>query len=256
MFPPDAHKEHPVPERLVKQHRHYWEDAEHLLQVAREYETRAGAAEDDGRGRYYDYWKFRLARMSFIARMMAIEALLNNALEVYGIDEKYGRLPAMAGDFLRRDKFPKIVRKRRGHPFQTPLKWKLYFAPYLCREDSQPQRDRFFRFDGGVYAQFTELIVVRNEFLHARFLANTNAPSPDTPASSAQPKALEEMVFDRHQDRLGEMLGGAAGPICFHLAAAEICRRIISDTIRQLDEFLDGRIFAPRFWEAPEIVTR
>lgn len=43
-----------MPERLVKQHRHYWEDAEHLLQMAREYEAKVGEGKSDRQDRYYD----------------------------------------------------------------------------------------------------------------------------------------------------------------------------------------------------------
>lgn len=245
-----------MPERLVKQHRHYWEDAEHLLQMAREYEAKVGEGGSDRHGRYYDYWKFRLARMSFIARMLAIEALLNNALEVYGREEKYVDLPTMARSFPHREKFPKIPRKRRGHPLPTPLKWKLYFTPYLCRADSVPERDRFFEYAGGIFAQFTELIAIRNEFVHARLLTDTTGPLTEALPATAQPRPLQEMVFDRLAGRLNGILGDTAGPLCFQLSDAEICRRIMFDTIRKLDEFLEGRILDPRFWDAEEIVHR
>lgn len=245
-----------MPERLVKQHRHYWEDAEHLLQLAKDYEARVDPAESDRHNRYYDYWKFRMARMSFIARMLALEALLNNALEAYGIDDKYEGLSAMARSFPRKEKFSKISRKRHGHPFQVPLKWKLYLTPYICREDSKPERDIFFQYDGGIYEKCKQLITVRNEFVHARLLADKEERPVDVYLRSGHPKALQDMVFDHNQERISEMLGGVAGPICFHLTDADICRQIIFDTIRQLDEFLNGRILAPRFWEAEEIVGR
>jgi hypothetical protein len=245
-----------MPDRLVKQHRHYWEDAEHLLQLAKEYEAKVDPRENDRHNRYYDYWKFRLARMSFIVRMLAVEAMLNNALEVYGLDDKYEGLSAMARSFSRREKFPKISRKRHGHPFQVPLKWKLYLTPYLCRADSTPARDQFFQYDNGIYTKFKELIAVRNEFVHVRLLADTTERAADVYLRSGHAKPLQDMVFDHNQARMSEMLGGAIGPICFRLADAETCRDIIFDTIKQVDEFLGGRILSPRFWDASEVVGK
>lgn len=192
--------------------------------------------------------------MSFIARMMAMEALLNNALEVYGLEAKYAALPVMAGNFPNREKYPRIAKKRRGHPFQAPLKWKLYFTPYLCRADSVPERDRFFRYDGGIYAQFTELIAIRNEFVHARLLTDTAGSLTEASPPPAQPRPLQEMVFDRRTSRLNKIIGDFSGPLCFRLSDAEICRRIMFDTIRKLDEFLEGRILDSRFWDAEEVV--
>lgn len=243
-----------MPERLVKQHRHYWEDAEHLLQLAKEYEAGVDPAESNRHNRYYDYWKFRMARMSFIARMLAMEALLNNALEAFGLDDKYEGLSAMAGSFPRKEKFPKISKKRRGHPFQVPLKWKLYLTPYICRADSRPERDQFFQYDDGIYEKCKQLIIVRNEFVHARLLTDKEERPVDIYLRSGHSKALQDMVFDHNQERISDLLGGAAGPICFHLTDAEVCRQIIFDTIQQTDGFLDGRILNPEFWEAEEIV--
>lgn len=245
-----------MPERLIKQHRHYWEDAEHLMQLAKEYEAKVDPRETDRHNRYYEYWKFRMARMSFIARMLAVEALLNNALEAYGLDDKYDGLSAMARSFPRKEKFPRISRKRHGHPFQVPLKWKLYLTPYLCRADSEPVRDRYFMYDDGIYDKFKQLIVVRNELVHARLLADKEERPIDAYLRSGRPKPLQDTIFDHNQERLSGMLGSGGGPLCFHLSDAEVCRQIIFDTIGQIDEFLDGRILAPRFWDAAEVVQQ
>lgn len=243
-----------MPERLVKQHRHYWEDADHLLTLAKAYEAKIQPTETDQHNRYHEYWKFRMARMSFIARMLAVEALLNNALEAYGLDEKYADLTQMARSFPRREKFPRISRKRRGQPFQVPLKWKLYLIPYICRAESRMVRDEYFQYDDGIYQKFKQLIVIRNEFVHARFLTDRTDGPLEEYLRAGHPKPISEMVFDHTSAKAMAFLGTNDGPICLQLADAEICRAIMYDTIKQLHEFLDGRILAPVFWDSDEIV--
>ena len=234
--------------KLVKQHRHYWEDAGHLLQLAQEYEERMEAAEPKRR-QYLEYWRFRLARMSFIARMLAVEALLNNALEAYGIDDKYGQLPSLGRSFPRREQFPRIIRKRPGRPFSVPLKWKLYLTPYICCDDSRMDRDLYYHYDDGPFLKFTHLTIIRNDFVHARLLEDKQERPVDLYLRSGRPQSIREMIFDPNYSRFQPSLGIGFDPVCFDLADAEVCRQSIWETIEKLNDFLDGRILTDEFWD-------
>ncbi len=234
---------------LVKQHRHYWEDAGHLLQLAKEYEERMEAAEPRRR-QYFEYWRFRLIRMSFIARMLAVEALLNNALEAYGNDDAYDLLPSLDRSFPRREQFPRITRKRPGRPFAVSLKWKLYLTPYICGDAGRMERDQYYQYDDGPYLKFKQLIIIRNDFVHARLLEDKKERPVDLYLRSGRPRPIQEITFDPDYSRFQPSLGLSSDPICFNLADAEVCRRSIWETIENLDDFLGGRILTSEFWDS------
>jgi hypothetical protein len=238
---------------LVKQHRYYWDDADHLIQLARDYESQALDADRAADEEYYRFWKFRLARMSFIARMMSIEALLNNLLEAFSLPYKFKELGLLEDKFPRNERFPKNRRKRQGHTYQIPLGWKLYLTPYLCNEDSRMIRDEYFNFDDGPYRKFRQLIMIRNEFVHTR---TTDRDIDIQMSPKAPPSAGDEikhlLVSDQYSDCCKEM-GIERDPICFKVDDARVCGKAMREVVLDLNRFLEGRILTPDFWESEEI---
>ena len=239
---------------LVKQHRFYWEDADHLIELARDYDTRIGQEGDEGRDDYYRYWKYRLARMSFIARMMAVEALLNNTLEAFGIPEQYKRLKELKRFFTNRDKFPGNFRKRKNRPYQVPLKWKLYFTPYLCNENCLMTRDEFFEYDDGPYRKFRMLIMIRNEFVHTHLVDKNIDIHFDSPASVQEPERLASVAVSTEYSSCCEEVGIGKDPVCFMIDNARVCGRAMAAVVRQMNDYLDGRILTEDFWHSEDLL--
>jgi len=238
---------------LVKHHRFYWDDADHLIELARDYEKQADEDDSERDDLYYLYWKYRLARMSFIARMMSIEALLNNVLEQFSIPTRFKELGTLAKQFPNKEKFPNNRRKRRGRTFQVPMKWKLYLTPYLCNEDSRMEKDEYFDFETGPYRKFRQLIVIRNEFVHTRFDDQDISIhiEPKFPLSKNSRRGEFEQEPD-FSDCCREM-GIDKDPVCFKIDNARVCGAAMREIVLELNRFLDGRILNEDFWESDHI---
>jgi hypothetical protein len=237
-------------DNLIKQHRDYWEDADHLLKLAREYDAEgAGKAEDT----YYLYWKFRLARMSFIARMMAVEALLNNVLEQFSVPARFRDLHLLAAQFASKDRFPRNRTKRRGHPFQIPLKWKMYLTPYLCNEDSRMQRDEYFHHDDGAYRKFRQLIMVRNEFVHARVAERDFQIDISSKLPIEKNDTLGMLLVNEEFSDCCKEMGIEQDPICFQVDNARVCTQAMREVVLDLNRFLGGRVLTHDFWEGETV---
>ncbi len=238
-------------ETLVKQHRYYWDDADHLIKLAYEYASQAdnGGTESE----YYTFWKYRLARMSFIARMMSIEALLNNALEEFCIPEKFKELGILADQFPRSEKFPKNRRKRRGRTFQIPMKWKLYLTPYVCNEDSRMEKDEYFKIETGEYRKFRQLIVVRNEFVHTRLADQVIDIHMDAQTAKPSEKQIDDILNDPDYDDCCKEMGLEQDPVCFKIDNASVCGKAMKGIILELNGFLGGRILTKDFWESDQL---
>lgn len=239
-------------ETIIKHHRHYWEDADHLIKLAREYQARSTEQGDPAQKEYFLYWKYRLARMSFIARMMAVEALLNNALEQYGLQDKFKILEQLAKQFPRQERFPSNRRKRVRRPYQVPLKWKLYLTPYLCDTDSRMDRDEYFQYETGSYRKFRRLIMVRNEFVHTRvaerdidIVMRTNSPQPIHEADGP-------LAIGPEYSECCEELGIDKDPLCFKIDNALVCTQAMKQVVVDLNNFLGGRILSPDFWDSAQ----
>lgn len=238
---------------LVKQHRYYWDDADHLIKLAREYESQASESGKESDEEYYRFWKFRLARMSFIARMMSIEALLNNVLEEFSLPEKFKELGKLEGSFPRNERYPKNRRKRKGRPFQIPLKWKMYLAPYLCNETCEMVRDEYFVFEEGAYRKFRQLIMIRNEFVHTRVVErDIDIQMSKHPPVSPQEHVKSLLATPEFSDCCKEM-GIEKDPICFKIDDARVCGTAMREIVLELNQFLDGRILTKDFWESERI---
>ena len=239
-------------ETIIKHHRHYWEDADHLIKMAREYQSRAESQDDIAQKEYFLYWKYRLARMSFIARMMAVEALLNNALEQYSLQDKFKKLELLAKQFPHRERFPRNRRKRARRPYQVPLKWKLYLAPYLCESASRMERDEYFQYDAGSYRKFRQLIMVRNEFVHTRVVEHeigifmrTKSPLPVADSDGL-------LIADQDYADCCEELGIDKDPLCFRIDNAIVCTQAMKRIVVELNDFMAGRILSKDFWDSDQ----
>jgi len=238
---------------LVKQHRYYWDDADHLIKLAREYESQASESDKETDEEYYRFWKFRLARMSFIARMMSIEALLNNVLEEFSLPDKFKELGKLDQSFPRNERYPRNHRKRRGRPFQIPLKWKMYLTPYLCNENSRMERDEYFVFEEGAYRKFRQLIMIRNEFVHTRVVErDIDIQMSKHPPVSPQEHVKSLLANADFSDCCKEM-GIERDPVCFKIDDARVCGTAMRDIVLELNQFLDGRILTKDFWESDRI---
>jgi hypothetical protein len=235
---------------LVKQHRYYWDDADHLIKLAREYESQAKDNDSEKGDGYYLYWKYRLARMSFIARMMSIEALLNNILEEFSLPEKFKELEKLEDSFPRKERFPKNRRKRKGRPYQVPLKWKLYLTPYLCIENSRMLRDEFFAFELGAYRKFRQLIMIRNEFVHTRVVDRGIDIQMDPVAPEAQKDHFKNIMISPEFTDCCQEMGIDQDPVCFQVDNARVCGSAMREIVLELNYFLDGRILTKDFWES------
>lgn len=236
---------------FIKQHRYYWDDADHLIKLAYEYDSQA---EDTGGvdSEYYTFWKYRLARMSFIARMMSIEALLNNALEEFSIPEKFKELEVLSKQFPRGEKFPKNRRKRRGRTFQIPMKWKLYLTPYVCNEDSHMEKDEYFDFERGEYRKFRQLIVVRNEFVHTR-LADQDIDIQMESQAETSRRQIDDILNEPDYEDCCKEMGLERDPVCFKIDNASVCGRAMKGIILELNNYLGGRILTKDFWESEQL---
>ncbi len=240
-------------EVIVKQHRYYWEDADHLIKLAREYDNKMQDSGDEVEREYYLYWKYRLARMSFIARMMAIEALLNNILEQFSIPDKYVELKTLEDAFTRKDRFPRNRRKRKGRPFQVPFKWKMYLTPYLCNDDSRMEKDEYFHYDDGCYRRFRSLIMVRNEFVHTRVIEKDIDIQMRARMPVGEGDELHELLINEEFAQCCDELGIEKDPVCFKIDNATVCSEAMRKIILNLDEFLGGRVLTKDFWDTDEL---
>jgi len=240
-------------ETIVKQHRYYWEDADHLIRLAREYQAKVRDLTDESERDYYLYWKFRLARMSFIARMMSIEALLNNVLEQFSIPGKFKTLNHLGDNFSRKERFPRNQRKRKGHPFQVPLKWKMYITPYVCNEDSRMEADEYFVYDEGAYRKFRQLIMIRNEFVHTRVVDKDIDIQLRSKLPLQKDDELQKFLINNEFAECCEELGIEKDPVCFKIDNAVVCSEAMRGIVVQLDQFLNGRILTKDFWESDEL---
>ncbi len=238
---------------IIKQHRYYWEDADHLIKLAREYEQKMQEAADETEREYYLYWKYRLARMSFIARMMAVEALLNNILEQFSIQDKFKQLPKLEGCFVRKERFPRNRRKRRGRPFQVPFKWKMYLTPYLCNEDSRMEKDEYFQYDDGSYRRFRSLIMVRNEFVHTRVVESDIDIQMRAHLPVKRGDELHDLLINEEFAECCAELGIEKDPICFKIDNAVVCSEAMRGVILELNDFLGGRVLTRDFWGSDEL---
>lgn len=240
-------------ETIVKQHRFYWEDADHLIKLAREYDHKLQDSADEVEQEYYLYWKYRLARMSFIARMMAIEALLNNILEQFSIQDKFKELPKLEESFTRKDRFPRNRRKRKGRPFQVPFKWKMYLIPYLCNEDSRMERDEYFHYDEGCYRRFRSLIMVRNEFVHTRVIEKDIDIHMRGRTPIKEGDELHGLLINEEFAKCCDELGIEKDPVCFKIDNAVVCSEAMRSIIHELDKFLDSRVLTKEFWDTDDL---
>jgi len=242
-----------VTQIIVKQHRFYWEDADHLIKLAREYDHKMQGSEDEVEQEYYLYWKYRLARMSFIARMMAIEALLNNILEQFSVQHKFTQLSKLENCFVRKDRFPRNRRKRKGRPFQVPFKWKMYLAPYLCNDGSRMEKDEYFRYDDGCYLRFRSLIMVRNEFVHTRVVEKDIDIEMRARLPVTEGDELHDLLINAEFAECCDELGIEQDPVCFKIDNAVVCSEAMRSVILELDEFLGGRVLTEDFWDSDEL---
>jgi hypothetical protein len=240
-------------ETIVKQHRYYWEDADHLIRLARDYQAKVRDLSDENDRDYYLYWKYRLARMSFIARMMSIEALLNNVLEQFSIPEKFKELGHLEAGFSRRERFPRNRRKRKGHPYQVPLKWKMYVTPYVCNADSRMEVDEYFVYDEGAYRKFRQLIMIRNEFVHTRVIDKDINIQMRPEQSANEDGRRQRILINREFADCCEELGIEKDPVCFKIDNAVVCSEAMRGILVELDQFLGGRILTKDFWESEEL---
>jgi len=237
-------------ETIIKHHRFYWEDADHLIKLAREYEAKIEEQEDASERDYYLYWKYRLARMSFIARMMSIEALLNNVLEQFSLPGKFTELDRLAPHFPRKERFPTNRRKRKNRPYQVPLKWKMYLTPYLCNADSRMEKDEYFLNDSGSYRKFRQLIMVRNEFVHTRVAEKEIDVQIEPQVRAQKGDDLRKFVIGEEFGECCQELGIARDPVCFKIDNALVCGEAMRSVMLELNRFLDGRILTRDFWES------
>lgn len=238
---------------IVKQHRYYWEDADHLIRLAREYQAKVRDLTDENEQNYYLYWKYRLARMSFIARMMSIEALLNNVLEQFALLEKFKELDRLSSGFSRKERFPRNQRKRKGHTYQVPLKWKMYLTPYVCNEDSRMEVDEYFTYDLGAYRKFRQLIMIRNEFVHTRVVEKDIDIHMRSQLHLAKDDKLQKLLINSEFADCCEELGIEKDPVCFKIDNAVVCSEAMRGIVVELDRFLKGRILTKDFWESEEL---
>lgn len=239
-------------ETIVKQHRYYWEDADHLIGLAREYQAKVRDLTDESKRDYYLYWKYRLARMSFIARMMSIEALLNNVLEQFSVAKKFKELERLGEGFSRKERFPRNQRKRKGHPYQVPLKWKMYITPYVCNDDSRMEVDEYFTYEEGAYRKFRQLIMIRNEFVHTRVIEkDIDIQMRSEPREKTDDELRKFFIHHEFADCCEE-LGIEKDPVCFKIDNAVVCSEAMRGILMELNQFLSGRILTKDFWESDE----
>lgn len=240
-------------ETIVKQHRYYWEDADHLIRLAREYQAKVRDLAEETERDYYLYWKYRLARMSFIARMMSIEALLNNVLEQFSVSQKFKELGRLAEGFPRKERFPRNQRKRKGRPYQVPLKWKMYITPYVCNDDSRMEVDEYFTYEEGAYRKFRQLIMIRNEFVHTRVVDKDIDIQMRSQSPLKEDDKLQKFLISHEFADCCEELGIEKDPVCFKIDNAVVCSEAMRGVLVELDHFLGGRILTRDFWESDEL---
>jgi hypothetical protein len=253
MFLPLFYWDQSMAETIVKQHRYYWEDADHLIRLAREYQAKVRDLSDENERDYYLYWKFRLARMSFIARMMSIEALLNNVLEQFSVPRKFKELSQLGSRFARKERFPRNQRKRKGRPYQVPLKWKMYVTPYVCNEDSRMEVDEYFIYEEGAYRKFRQLIMIRNEFVHTRVVEKDIDIQMRSGLPMTEDDRLQKLLINHEFADCCEELGIEKDPVCFRIDNAVVCSEAMRGILVELDHFLGGRILTKDFWESDEL---
>jgi len=185
--------------------------------------------------------------------MMSVEALLNNLLEQFSIPEKFKELGKLEKHFDRKERFPRIRRKRKGRPYQVPLKWKLYLNPYLCNEDSRMERDEYFIYEEGTYKKFRQLIMIRNEFVHTR-MVDRGIDIHITPESqTAQQEQLRTIVANPEFSDCCKEMGIDQDPVCFKIDNARVCGTAMREIVLELNDFLGGRVLTKDFWESDRI---
>ena len=159
----------------------------------------------------------------------------------------------LVDSFPRNVRFPKERRKRKGRPFQIPLKWKLYLTPYLCIEKSRMLRDEFFAFELGAYRKFRQLIMIRNEFVHTR-VVDRGIDIQMTPVSSeARKDRIKSMLISPEYTDCCQEMGIDQDPVCFQVDNARVCGTAMREIIVELNQFLNGRILTKDFWESDKL---
>jgi hypothetical protein len=186
---------------------HYlYQDAEYLLSAARLPEIKG------------TFQETRVARSALILYILSLEGLINRALDHF--------IPAPIHDFLM----------DREEKFSTVDKWRL--LPLIAAD---PSTD----LDLGCYpwSHLAELIKVRNDYVHPKhdrmayyeFLSAANFQHLDW-------KSIPEDCGLKEKDLVYGQTKLPKDPYGFSLAHLEVVKKIVDDTIAELDKMLAGKI--------------
>ena len=234
----------------VKQHSHYWDDAEELLRLARAYDSRI---KEHGKGpdeQYFLFWMRRLCRMSFIVRMMAVESLVNNCIHQFGIEANCQFISELGQQFDQRRHFPraKNLKDLKSISKSVSLNWKVFLLPYLCTANTELNADRYFDYSNEYYETFRELIRIRNDFVHPIKKIQRIQIRHPAEVEWVNGKPITGLIDDSDLSNFYNRTGICKDPISFRIVDAERAAEILLWIRNKLDEFLMGRILDRAFW--------